>query len=93
MKSLARSLVRDEHLAEDVVQDTFVSALESSPKEPHRIRRWLAAILRNQVRGLHRSGERESELTILFSVRNDGERRAIRRCGVQVENDDSAVPA
>ena len=44
---LARALVVDEHAAEDLVQDTWVAALEGAPTEPP-LRGWLGRVLRNR---------------------------------------------
>jgi RNA polymerase sigma-70 factor (ECF subfamily) len=49
VRALARRLVLDEALAEDVVQDTWVAALERPPGADGRggLRAWLAAVARN----------------------------------------------
>ena len=47
---LARSLVRDEHEAEDLVQETWLAALRSRPDEARTLRPWLGHVLRNFVR-------------------------------------------
>lgn len=44
---LARSLVRDDAAAQDVVQSAFVAALESAPNVDGRLRPWLARVVRN----------------------------------------------
>lgn len=49
LRALARKLVADEHLAEDLAQDAVVSALEQSGgAAPSRA--WLASVLRNGLR-------------------------------------------
>ena len=49
LRPMARALVRDEHLAEDVLQETWVAALRSPPNgAPHGP--WLSRVLRNVVR-------------------------------------------
>lgn len=50
MRSLARSLVADPNVADDLVQDTWVAALEHPPEEGGSPRRWLSAVLRNFAR-------------------------------------------
>ncbi len=50
LHALARSLVRDPHRADDAVQDTLVVALDREPRDPRKVRGWLATILRNVVR-------------------------------------------
>ncbi|MGH7150064.1 MAG: RNA polymerase sigma factor, partial [Planctomycetota bacterium] len=50
VRSLARSLVADAHLADDLAQDACLAALEASPRTDRPIRGWLATVLRNLVR-------------------------------------------
>ena len=61
LRRLARSLVRDSHLAEDAVQDTLVRALSTKARPSARaLRGWLASVLRNRVREEHRSRDRRA---------------------------------
>lgn len=48
IRSLARSLVADPSAADDLVQDAWVSALESEPDPGRPLRGWLATVLRNR---------------------------------------------
>ena len=53
VRRLAQRLVRDHHLVDDLVQDTWVAALEGAPTEAGslgRPRAWLATVMRNLVR-------------------------------------------
>lgn len=50
VRALARRLVRDPHLAEDLVQETWVAALERPAGSVRAMRAWLASVLRNLVR-------------------------------------------
>lgn len=63
LRALARSLVRDEHAAEDVVQETFAVAVARPPREPGALRGWLARVARNaawkSLRGERRRALRE----------------------------------
>lgn len=63
LAALARQLVREPGLAEDLTQDTCVVALQHGPDDPGRIRLWLATIARNllrqRVRGEGRRRARE----------------------------------
>ncbi len=43
MKRLARDLLRDSHLADDVVQDALQSYLEKPPTRLRSLSRWLAS--------------------------------------------------
>lgn len=55
--ALARRLVADPHLADDLVQETWVDALERRPDERRPLRGWLATVARNNLAKLRR-GER-----------------------------------
>ena len=58
LRALARALVGDEHLAEDVVQDAFVAALGQPPRSVQALKAWLAEVVRN---GARKAGRREAE--------------------------------
>ena len=47
VRALARRLVRDEHRADDLAQQTWLAALCHPPERGRPIRPWLAAVLRN----------------------------------------------
>ena len=49
LRALARSLVQDEHIADDLVQDTWVVALEKPPRHREHSHFWLKRVLRNLV--------------------------------------------
>src|SRR5262245_2956209 len=57
VRALARSLL-DEHRAEDVVQQTWVAALERPPRAPGRLRAWLAIVAKNFAVRAARSEDR-----------------------------------
>jgi len=50
VRRLARSLVADADLAEDVAQETWLAALRRPPGRADNVRGWLAAVVRNLVR-------------------------------------------
>ncbi|MCI0587806.1 MAG: sigma-70 family RNA polymerase sigma factor, partial [Planctomycetes bacterium] len=50
VRRLARSLVADAHLADDLAQDACLAALEASPRTDRPIRGWLATVVRNLLR-------------------------------------------
>ena len=50
VRSLALHLLEDEHLAEDIVQQTFVAWLRRPPDDPARTRPWLRQVVRNFVK-------------------------------------------
>jgi RNA polymerase sigma-70 factor (ECF subfamily) len=58
IRSLAHGLLRDPHDVDDVVQETVVAALQSSPR---RLREWMAAVAGNLARRSLRSGRRRAE--------------------------------
>lgn len=66
LQRLARSLVRDDAAAEDLVQDTWLTALRTGPRDGERARPWLARVLQNRLRSVERSkkrrGRREAEV-------------------------------
>ncbi len=58
VRALAHSLVRDVHRADDLVQDTWVRALERPPTRRETARGWLAAVARNLARDSRRGNAR-----------------------------------
>jgi RNA polymerase sigma-70 factor (ECF subfamily) len=50
IRRLARELVADRDLADDLVQETCIAALEHAPRERSKLRQWLAQVLRNALR-------------------------------------------
>ncbi|MEM7308996.1 MAG: sigma-70 family RNA polymerase sigma factor [Planctomycetota bacterium] len=56
VRALARSLVRDPEVADDVVQETWLAALTSPPKTRDNVRGWLAIVVRNAIRQRGRGG-------------------------------------
>jgi len=60
VRGLARELVFDAALAQDVEQETWLAALEQAPRDPAATRGWLAAIVRNMARRAWRSNTRRT---------------------------------
>lgn len=58
--ALARSLVRDDATAQDVVQETWLAALAHAPREHGRLKPWLARVLANAARKHGRSETRRA---------------------------------
>ncbi len=50
LRSLARSLLRDEAAADDLVQETFRTAIEHPPARDTNLRGWLGTVARNLAR-------------------------------------------
>jgi RNA polymerase sigma-70 factor (ECF subfamily) len=59
-RALARSLVRDAHRADDLVQRAWLAALEHPPRSSTPVRGWLAAVMRNFARQDARADERRA---------------------------------
>ncbi|MEM9802252.1 MAG: sigma-70 family RNA polymerase sigma factor [Planctomycetota bacterium] len=55
LRRLARSLVRDEHAAEDLVHDTWLAALRGAPAGSRDLRAWLATVLQRRATSRLRS--------------------------------------
>lgn len=58
LRGLARSLVRDDDRADDLVQETLVVALESPPRDSGALRSWLRQVARHLVYRSHRTDVR-----------------------------------
>lgn len=60
IRKLARSLLEDEHRAEDVAQETWMAAIKNPPEAGRPLRGWLAALVRNFARMTMREEGRRS---------------------------------
>ena len=49
VRALARSLLLDPHAADDVVQETWLRALEAPPRHAGNLRGWLSRVVSRQV--------------------------------------------
>ncbi|MHC4930977.1 MAG: sigma-70 family RNA polymerase sigma factor, partial [Planctomycetota bacterium] len=58
VRRLARSLVRDESRADDLVQETWMAALRNPPRSRGAVRAWLASVVRKLAWTQRRSDER-----------------------------------
>ncbi|MFO0980718.1 MAG: sigma-70 family RNA polymerase sigma factor [Planctomycetota bacterium] len=68
MRSLARGLLSDRATADDIVQDTWVAALERPPS-PRKLRAWLAAVVCNSARLQLRARARRTSREQRFASR------------------------
>jgi RNA polymerase sigma-70 factor (ECF subfamily) len=61
--AMIRRLVDDEHLRQDILQETLLSAWEDLPRlrDPARVRPWLIAVARNRCRDLLKSAGRREQ--------------------------------
>jgi len=58
VRAIARRLLRDDNAADDVVQETWLRALRSSPRRRRSLRSWLVRIARNVALNIQRSDTR-----------------------------------
>lgn len=61
VRRLARGLVRDADLAEDVAQETLVAAWQHPPRQPASLRAWMAQTARRAAGALGRSERRRHD--------------------------------
>jgi len=54
VRSLAKSLLKDEHAAQDVAQETLLTLLTHPPRTLESMRGWLAQVTRNRARSVAR---------------------------------------
>ena len=78
LERFARSLARDPAVADDVVQETWLTALERPPKHRGDLRAWLRRVARNVFLQRHRSRTRAKPLeTASIESRDSHEREPI----------------
>ncbi len=70
VRSLARALLPDEHLAEDLVQETWLASLGFGPRSPGLLRPWLRSVVHNIAHNVRRS---ESTRRPPSRARRDGD--------------------
>lgn len=58
VRALARRLVRDVNLADDIAQDAWLQALRERAQQTERFRAWIATVVRNLVTSHHRRERR-----------------------------------
>jgi len=68
VRNLARKLLGDPHAAEDLVQDTWVRALQSPPRHAMSLRGWLSRVVRNLAANAHSAGGRRPKLAELHEA-------------------------
>jgi len=64
VRSVARSLLRDGSAVDDVVQQTWLTALERPPRDAGALRRWLARVVHSVARESRRADERRARREI-----------------------------
>ncbi|MCK6446416.1 MAG: sigma-70 family RNA polymerase sigma factor [Planctomycetes bacterium] len=90
LRALARKLVHDQDLADDVVQDTWLAALQHPPRARETVRAWLARVTYNRAIQSFRARERRERREMhtarsetLPSPTDDLEREQARRLVVE----------
>ena len=58
VRRLAASLVRDANQADDIAQETWLSALEHPPRSAENLRAWIGKLARNAARQMRRGETR-----------------------------------
>lgn len=66
VRQLARALVKDDAVADDVAQETWVVAAEQQPETDRPLRPWLARVVINLVRTRRRSEARRDQRAIAY---------------------------
>ena len=65
LRRLVLALVRDEHLADELIQETWVAALRRRHRPPQDPGRWAFAFVRKLLRGVRRrEGRRREQETL-----------------------------
>lgn len=85
VRRLARSLMRDPAAADDLAQDTWITALRQDERPVASLRAWLAGVMRNRARDLSREAARRArrEAASARSEIDHGERAALDRIDTQ----------
>jgi RNA polymerase sigma-70 factor (ECF subfamily) len=88
IRELARHMVADAHVAEDIAQEACVAALEKPPAPPEnelRLRAWLASVMRNALRQRGRSEQRREarEERAARSERTESSDRLVERVALE----------
>ena len=87
VSSVARSLLSDEHSAEDLAQRTLLYALERPPHSKQAVRSWLYLVLRNLAINAHKSRQRRLDHEILAArpaTFREPDRAAEKECRARI---------
>lgn len=87
IRELARHMVADAHIADDIAQDACVAALERPPSDGQKFREWLGSVMRNALRQRGRSDLRREarEELAAKSERLEASDRLVERVAVERE--------
>lgn len=61
LRRVARALVRDDQTAEDLLQETWIAAIEHPPARGGRLRSWLTVVLKRKAHNRRRAEARRSK--------------------------------
>jgi len=61
LTALALKLVRDPHFADELVQETWLAAIEQPPRNQQNVRGWLTAVLRSRLLNFRRKERRRAD--------------------------------
>jgi DNA-directed RNA polymerase specialized sigma24 family protein len=73
LRDLARQLVKDPHTADDLVQETWLTAIQRPLPDGLALRAWLATVLRNLARAAIAAGNRAADVACLVFYQEDAE--------------------
>lgn len=73
LKNLALHLVKDAALADDIVQQTWVTAIEKPPRKNASTRHWLGRVLRNNIHNRYREESRRKRREARYASRSGDE--------------------
>ena len=76
VRALARQLVLDENRVDDVVQATWLTALQNPPRAAEAMRSWLAKVVRSIVYTMGREEERRNRREKKVAIGEAGKRAA-----------------
>jgi RNA polymerase sigma-70 factor (ECF subfamily) len=71
IRGLARGLVADDSRADDVVQETWMTALRAPPRTGGAVRAWLASVVRSRAADARKAEKRRVALETAASRRDD----------------------
>jgi RNA polymerase sigma-70 factor (ECF subfamily) len=77
LRALALRLVRDDDVADDLVQDTYIATMQRAPERSESARSWLAKVMLNRLR---------------MRARSDGRRAAREQATLLLDDNDVPPP-
>ncbi|MBK9386365.1 MAG: sigma-70 family RNA polymerase sigma factor [Planctomycetes bacterium] len=84
-RRVARAVVRDEHIAEDIAQDALISTFASRPLLLRSMRAWIGQVARNRARRWRRREEQRRQRESAVARPESAEERSARDLELQRE--------